>query len=167
MPDPRSLPFYKATLVLSGNEMGVHAMGSKSAKLRLLAIAGCLVLSGCAASSPFIMKNTVTTSSASPESASSPYEGKVFVTGEALPASVQYQVLGTITVGTVWYGSADKAVDQLVAKARKLGANVIIDEKTWWQPSGFSWAAPHASGRAIRVKSMSEIRSLPVAGNWY
>jgi uncharacterized protein YbjQ (UPF0145 family) len=142
-------------------------MRSNSANLRLLAIAGCLVLGGCTASSPFIMKNTVTTTSVSPESASTTYDGKVFVTSQALPASVQYQTLGTITVGTVWYGSGDKAVGQLVAKARKLGANVIIDEKTWWQPSGFSWAAPHASGRAIRVQNMSEIHSLSVAGNWY
>ena len=142
-------------------------MGSKSAKLRLFAIAGCLALGGCTASSPFIMKNTVTTSAVNPDSASSPYEGKVFVTSQALPASVQYQTLGTITVGTVWYGSGDKAVNQLVAKARKLGANVIIDEKTWWQPPGFSWAAPHATGRAIRVQSMTELRSLSVPGNWY
>jgi len=141
-------------------------MTFKFENLRLLAIATCLALSGCTASSPFIVKDTVTTSVSS-DAASSPYEGKVFVTSQALPAAVQYQVLGTITVGAAWYGSDDKAVAQLVAKARKLGANVVIDEKTWWQPSGFSWAAPHASGRAIRVQNMSEIRSLSVPGNWY
>lgn len=141
-------------------------MALRIPSFRLLAAASCIAIAGCSASSPFILKDTTTTSVVIP-SANAPYAGRIFVTTHALPASVQYQALGTITVGTVWYGSADKAMSQLVAKARQLGANAVIDEKTWWQPSGFSWAAPHATGRAIRVKNMSGLKSLGITGNWY
>lgn len=105
-------------------------MASKVLGSRLLAVVVCVALGGYSASSPFIMKNITTMSSVGPRTYAL-YDGQVFVTSHSLPASVQYQVLSTITVGTVSYGLSDKAVSQMVAKARKIGANTIIDEKTW------------------------------------
>jgi uncharacterized protein YbjQ (UPF0145 family) len=52
-------------------------------------------------------------------------------------------------------------------RARELGANAIIQAKTWRQPSGFSWAAPHGSGQAVRIKDIKGLEALGINGAWY
>lgn len=52
-------------------------------------------------------------------------------------------------------------------RARELGANAVIQVKTWHQPSGFSWAAPHGSGQAVRIKDVKLLESLGIKGNWH
>jgi hypothetical protein len=95
------------------------------------------------------------------------HQDKVFVTEESLPAGVDFDVIGTIDVGKVWYGSSDSAVASMADRARQLGANAIIQVKTWHQPSGFSWAAPHGSGEAVHIKDMNALASLGVKGDWH
>jgi uncharacterized protein YbjQ (UPF0145 family) len=55
----------------------------------------------------------------------------------------------------------------MAERARQLGANAIIQAKTWHQPSGFSWAAPHGSGQAVRVKDISTMEAKGINGSWY
>lgn len=126
----------------------------------------CVLLCGCSAHSPLIVKNTTDTSLVS-QTKYAAYDGKVFVTEQALPANLKYDVIGTIEVGKVWYGSSSNALTAMVERARELGANAVIDAKTWHQPSGFSWAAPHGSGTAVRIADMNAFRSLGVNGDWY
>jgi hypothetical protein len=126
----------------------------------------CLVLSACAAHSPFIMKDTTDSAVASPNKYPANHD-KVFVTEQSLPAGVDYDVIGTIEVGKVWYGSSDNVVTSMADRARELGANAVIQVKTWHQPSGFSWAAPHGSGEAVRIKDTGSLTSLRVAGDWH
>jgi hypothetical protein len=126
----------------------------------------CLVLSACSAHSPFIMKNTTESAVVSPKKYP-PNHDKVFVTEQSLPAGVDYDVIGTIEVGKVWYGSSDNVLTSMADRARELGANAVIQVKTWHQPSGFSWAAPHGSGEAVRIKDTGSLTSLRVAGDWH
>jgi uncharacterized protein YbjQ (UPF0145 family) len=48
----------------------------------------------------------------------------------------------------------------MAQRARKLGADAIIEVATWHQPSGFSWAAPHGRGTAVRILNMEEVKEL-------
>lgn len=60
-----------------------------------------------------------------------------------------YTTIKEIKVSKKWYGSTSEMYDDLAAKARKVGADGVINVRTWHAPSGFSWAAPHAGGMAI------------------
>ncbi|MGH2855381.1 MAG: hypothetical protein ACRDLF_14445, partial [Solirubrobacteraceae bacterium] len=94
-----------------------------------------------------------------------PYSGQVFVTEQGLPAGVPYETIATIDVGKVWYGSDTKVLATMADRARELGANALIDVKTWHQMAGYSYAAPHGSARAVCIKDLNQVRSL--AGEWY
>ncbi len=139
----------------------------RSRRLHSLAGALCLVLlAGCAAHSPFILKNTTDTDLATQTKYPS-YDGKVFVTEQAVPANVKFDMVGTIDVGKIWYGSDKNVLASMAERARQIGANCVMNVKTWHQPSGFSWAAPHGSGQAVRIKNVNTLRELGIAGDWY
>ncbi len=91
---------------------------------------------------------------------------KVFVTEQSLPPSA-FEPIANIDVGKNWYGGSGDAMTRMANRARELGADAVIQAKTWMQPSGFSWAAPHGSGLAVRLKDLKSIESGPVPGSWY
>ncbi len=132
----------------------------------LLAAVSVLLLSACAAHSPFIVKNT-TDSSVVGQTKYPPHHDKVFVTEQALPADVEFDLIGTIDVGKVWYGSSQNVLTSMADRARELGANAVIQAKTWHQPSGFSWAAPHGSGQAVHLKDVNVLASRGISGDWH
>ena len=51
----------------------------------------------------------------------------------------------------MWYGSSDKVLDSLADGAREVGADAVVEVKTWHQSSGWAWAAPHGSGKAVKI----------------
>ena len=125
-----------------------------------------LLLSACSAHNPLIITNTTQSSPVS-QSKYSAHAEKVFITGQSLPSSVAFDLISTIDVGKVWYGSSEDAYTSMADRARELGANAIIQAKTWHQPSGFSWAAPHGSGQAVRISDIKVLDSLGIKGSWY
>ncbi len=92
-----------------------------------------------------------------------PHE-KVFVTQQGLPSNVVVQEIARIEVGKIWYGSSKNVLTSMAERGRELGANAVIQVKTWHQRSGFSWAAPHGSGLAVRVSDPKVLES--VSGIW-
>jgi hypothetical protein len=111
---------------------------------------GAVLAGGCAAHSPMIVKNTTDTHPVS-QSRYPAHHDKVFVTQQPLPSGVAAEELARIDVGKIWYGSSKNVEISMADRARELGANAVVQVKTWHQPSGFSWAAPHGSGVAVRV----------------
>lgn len=134
-------------------------------KIRMVALAALFALSGCAAHSPFILKNT-TDSVPLSQAKYPPYEDKVFVTEQQFPQGTQYDAISPIDVGRTWYGSSDSVLEMMADRARELGANAVIQVATWHQPSGFSWAAPHGSGQAIRI-DLQTLAKLNLPGTWH
>ncbi|WP_224981589.1 hypothetical protein [Geomonas agri] len=124
-----------------------------------------LLLTACSAHNPFIITNTTQSIPAS-ESKYPAHHDKVFVTEQGLPLSVSFEAISSVEVGKVWYGSSDSVLTSIADRARELGANVVIQVKTWHQPSGWSWAAPHGSGQAVRIDPQS-LSTLNVTGSWY
>jgi hypothetical protein len=61
-----------------------------------------------------------------------------------------YRTMKEIKVSKKWYGSTAEMYGDLAQKARKAGADAVINARTWHAPSGFSWAAPHAGGMAVK-----------------
>lgn len=94
------------------------------------------------------------------------HQGRVFVTEESLPSNIEFEMISTIEVGKKWYGSSNNALTSTADRARELGANAIIQSRTWFAPSGFSWAAPHASGQAIHVKNIKLLEAAGIKGTW-
>jgi hypothetical protein len=130
-----------------------------------VAIFGTLVFAACSAHNPFIVTNQ-TQSSLSSNATYPPHHEKVFVTEQSLPAVVPFDLIGTIDIGKVWYESSDDVLTAMADRARELGANAVIQVKTWHQPSGFSWYAPHGSGQAVWIKDVSVLDPLHLTGNW-
>jgi hypothetical protein len=117
----------------------------------------------CSAHSPMIVKNTVSTTK--PATQLAPHHEKVFITEDSLPAA-SYDYVAVIDVGKIWYGGSTAVLVSIAERAREVGADAVIEVKTWHQPSGFSWAAPHGSGTAIKFKNKAEIDFSKLHGNW-
>jgi uncharacterized protein YbjQ (UPF0145 family) len=88
------------------------------------------------------------------------------VTRASLPATAKYEVLGQLEVGKVWYGSSRNVLKSLADGARKLGADAVVEVKTWRQPSGWSWAAPHGSGMVVKITEPGSVEFSILGGDW-
>ena len=96
--------------------------------------------------------------SASPASES---EGPVLVSREAVPAGIEYKVLGTVKANhRAGYDSAESLYPLLAAEAKKLGPNAVVNAKGGHTVTGFSWAAAYVSGTAIRIGDTESLRRL-------
>jgi hypothetical protein len=137
-----------------------------NAKHGFIALTVALSLSACSAHSPFIITNTTESSPVS-QSKYPAHHDRVFITEQSLPAGVEFELISTIDVGKIWYGSSNSVLGSMADRARELGANGIVQAKTWRQPSGFSWAAPHGSGQAVRVRDIKALESLGITVSWY
>ena len=125
-----------------------------------------LPISACSAHNPFIVSNTTTSAPVS-EAKFPPHTDKVFLTEQPLPSTVKFELVSTIDVGKVWYGSSKSVYKSLAERARQLGANAVVQVKTWHQPAGYSWSAPHGSGQAIYVDDMDLLDALDLNGSWH
>ena len=127
-----------------------------------------LLLAGCSAHSPMIAR---TTTDSEPVSATKyPSHGNkvlVLVAEESLPPSAKYEVVSQIDVGMARYGSTRTLYQLMATRARALGADAVIEVKTWHQPSGWSWSAPHGSGKAIKVLDKSTVDLSKLKGEWF
>jgi len=142
----------------------VHPLPARLARGRWHLLFIALFLAGCSAHSPFILENT--TDSTPVQNTFPASQDKVFITSQSLPAS-SYVSVSRIDVGKIWYGSADGVLDSLADRARELGANAVIETKTWHQPAGFAWAAPEGSGLAVRVADIKSLETSGVQGSWH
>ena len=124
-----------------------------------------LFLSGCSAHSAFILKNTTDSSPVLSNYPST--QERVFVTRQPLPASVAFVKVSTIDVGKAWYGSINGVFAAMADRARELGANAVIETKTWHQPAGWSWYSPEGSGLAVRIADTKSLEASGVKGAWY
>lgn len=131
----------------------------------LFALALLVGLEGCAAHSPFIFKNT-TDSEAYSQTPAQAHSNKVLFLDSSLPEGVKFEVLGEINAGRIWYGGTDSVLNQMAEKARELGADAVIEIGTWYQPSGFAWAAPHGTGKAIRILNKGSVDLSKLGGQW-
>lgn len=95
------------------------------------------------------------------------YDGRVFITEDRLPPSIEFEEIDTVYNGTSFYGRLSDALPVIADDARKLRANVIVEVKTWYKPNPIAWACPHATGRAVWVHNIKMIESLGLKGEWY
>lgn len=147
-----------ADLFMEGN------MKHKTIVFYILWITIVILISGCSAHNPFIITNTSQTIPVS-DAKYPPHSEKVYISSESISAG-NYDVIGFIEVGKIWYGSSSNILLSMAERARELGADAVIEVKTWHQPSGFSWAAPHGSGRAIKFKNKAVIDFSKIKGEW-
>jgi len=124
-----------------------------------------VMLSGCSAHNPFIVKDTTDTALIS-QTKYAPHNNPVYVTEASLPSQAKYEVLAQLEVGKIWYGSSNDVLQSLADGARKIGADAVIEVKTWHQPSGWSWYAPHGSGKAIIVTEPNSVDFGSLIGAW-
>jgi uncharacterized protein YbjQ (UPF0145 family) len=124
-----------------------------------------VVLVGCSAHNPFIITNTTDVNQLS-TSKYEPHNNRIYVTSANAPATAKYEVLGQVEVGKVWYGSSQDVLQSLADAARKLGADAVVEVQTWLQPSGWSWAAPHGSGKAIKITEPASVDFSILEGEW-
>jgi hypothetical protein len=75
---------------------------------------------------------------------------RVFITEKDIDKAF-YIAAKDIKVSKKWYGSTAEMFGELADRARKVGADAVINVRTWHSPSGFAWAAPHAGGMAVKL----------------
>jgi len=95
------------------------------------------------------------------------HANKVLIAQESLPPNAKYEVVSQIEVGLARYGSVATVYQLMARRARALGADAVIDVKTWHQPSGWSWSAPHGSGKAIKVLDAGSVDLSMLKGEWF
>ena len=134
---------------------------------RLLATIMLIGLLGCTSPhNAFIATNQTAGRPLSPTSYAG-HSNKVFVTEQSLPPGVSFETLEAIDVGKVWYGSSQDVKQSMADRARMIGADAVVEVKTWHQPAGWSWAAPHGSGKAVRFSESSVTNLSGLHGDWY
>jgi hypothetical protein len=124
-----------------------------------------ILLTGCSAHNPLIIKNTTESTKLTTKRYPA-HSDPVFITEETLPSDFNYEIIEQIEIGKVWYGDKNDIEESLAIRAQQIGADAVIDVKTWHQPSGWSWAAPHGSGKAIKFSDKSSINLTEVKGRW-
>jgi hypothetical protein len=125
----------------------------RGARLGVLVVAA-LVVAGCAAGTQQL------SSSIYPA-----HTNAVFVTRAALPANV-FEPIADLELSKGWYGSTDNTQQALADRARELGADAVINVKSWHAPSAFSWASPYSSGRAVKIRGDAKSVLSGIAGEW-
>ena len=133
--------------------------------MKVIILAAILLLTSCSAHSPMIVKNTENVTAVS-QTRYPAHSNKVLLTSETLPKSEKIEVLEAIEVGKVWYGSSKNVALSMAERARAIGADAVLEYKTWHQPSGFSWFAPHGSGKAIKIHDKSSVDLSSIKGEW-
>lgn len=83
-----------------------------------------------------------------------------------MPSSAKYEIIASLEVGKVWYGTSDNALEALADGARKIGADAVVEVETWHQPTFGSWAAPHGSGEAVKITEPESIDFSNLSGDW-
>lgn len=119
---------------------------------RIVLLAGLAALAGCSAHNPLIVGHTTQVQPVSSESYAA-HQARVLVTEAKLAPEVEYEVIAQIDVGRAWYGRSMSVHEQLARRARDLGADAVVEVETWFQPSGYSWWAPHGRGKAVKIVS--------------
>ncbi len=117
----------------------------------VVGVALLLALSGCS-----------TTSSSNAVGAVGPtWEGPILVTQAAIPAGIEYKVVGSVQADArAGYDSAASLYPLLAAEARKIGANAVVNAKGGRRVTAFSWSAPYVSGMAVRVEHPEKLKGL-------
>jgi hypothetical protein len=130
----------------------------------ILVLLAVLVSTGCATHSWMGGQDKVTPSGVQRYPA---HTNRVFISQSPIPPMLKAQVLGRIDVGTVMYNAPHIVYCRMAAKARDIGADAIFEAKTWFQPCGWSWAAPHGRGMAIKLTDGGAVDFSSVKGEWY
>ena len=113
------------------------------------AFAALVCLAGCA---------SVSSSSAPAVSQENWTTDPVYVTTSTVPADMGYEVIGHVKANArTGYDSVETLYPLLVQEARKVGANAVVGVTGGRSPSAFSWAAPFASGTAIRIDDVEKL----------
>ena len=142
-------------------------MKGKLGKLPVLVFMGLLSACATSAHNPF-NPMAVTDSTQAPSTKIYPsHANRVRVSPENLPAGVAFEVIGTIDTGSNWYGGLDEAKKMMADRAREMGADAVVEAKEWHQPSGFSWAAPHGSGVAVKLVDPTSVNLDALPGGWF
>jgi hypothetical protein len=117
---------------------------------RAALLAGLAALAGCSAHNPLILGHTTEVSPVS-QSTYEAHRSPVLVLAAPLSPEIEYEVIAEIDVGRAWYGRTLDVHEQLARRARHIGADAVVEVETWFQPSGYSWWAPHGRGKAVRI----------------
>ncbi|QJR09504.1 hypothetical protein DSM104443_00548 [Usitatibacter rugosus] len=123
-----------------------------SAKTAGIVVSLLLVVTGCS-----------TTSSSTALAPGGPvWEGPILVTQSAIPAGIEYKVLGSVQADArAGYDSAVSLYPLLAAEAKKIGANAVVNAKGGRRVTAFSWSAAYVSGIAVKVDDQRLLKSLP------
>ena len=135
-------------------------------RCRVLGLIVLLVSTGCSTHSIMLMKDKTTfTQCGAPQYPA--HTNRVFITKASMPAGAKAQVLGRVDAGTVMYNAPHIVYCRMAQKARDIGADAIVDARTWFQPCGWSWSAPHGKGTAIKLKNGDQAAFSSLNGEWY
>lgn len=124
-----------------------------------------IIVVGCSAHNPLIIKDTTETIK-STQNKYPAHSDPIYITEEIPPAKLDYEILEQIEIGKVWYGDKGDIEESIATRAQQIGADAVIDFKTWHQPSGWSWAAPHGSGKAIKLSEKTPTSLAGLKGTW-
>lgn len=123
------------------------------------------LVGGCAVHSPLNVQSKAVVAE-SEGAGAQPHSNPVLVLSSTLPHGVKFRSLGVVEAAHPNYSSTDPLLLLMANKARELGADAVVEVKTWYQPSGFSWSAPHGKGRLVVIEDKSAVDLTLLGGTW-
>lgn len=111
----------------------------------------------------FVINGCSTTSSSNAIAPVGPaWEGPILVTQAAIPAGIEYKVIGSVQADArAGYDSAVSLYPLLAAEAKKIGANAVVNARGGRRVTAFSWSAAYVSGIAVKVDDPQLLKALP------
>ena len=94
-----------------------------------------------------------------------PHANPVFVTKASLSPET-FEPVADLELSKGWYGSTDNTQQALADRARELGADAVINMKSWHAPSAWSWASPYSSGQAVKLRGDPKQILNGLMGDW-
>src|SRR5262249_17218232 len=123
-------------------------------RICLLVLISLLLLGGCAAGTRPLTPTTYP-----------PHTNPVFVTKASLPLE-SFEPVAELELSKGWYGSFDNTQQALAERARELGADAVINMKSWHAPSAWLWASPYSSGQAVKLRGDPKQILNGLMGDW-
>jgi uncharacterized protein YbjQ (UPF0145 family) len=91
---------------------------------------------------------------------------RVFVTEEKVNP-MWYETIKDLKYSKKWYGDAEGAYRNIAKKAHAVEADAVVAVDISFRPSGFSWAAPHATGIAVKWTDVGRENFASLKGRCY
>lgn len=131
------------------------------------AVAAVIALQGCSAARSTIHEGQhVSRAKPLPKDEQLKEDQPILMIKGNLPPNVKVEVIGEVNANSGRYSSMDRMYKELAIRARRVGADAVVNVNVKYRVTGFAWAAPTVAGVAVKVVDDGGVDIKKLDGQW-